>query len=222
MWTKRVLAPVVISLLAAVLAGCGGGDSDQALAERTVLGKEDLPSAGEGLSWYSDGPDEEALVNRCANFDLPGLNVTARASGDSFLASQVGGVTSLSAVYENSAHQALPKLADQTTRCIREERAKGSTWFPGPKSVRVREISLPKVGASSRANEIEYALTGSEDEPPNYDEVVLIQKGRSVVLLWLDPEVGCAGQLCGATPKQKAAFVQRILVELARPLAARM
>ena len=34
---QRALAPVVISLLAAVLAGCGGGDSDQALAERTVL-----------------------------------------------------------------------------------------------------------------------------------------------------------------------------------------
>jgi hypothetical protein len=51
---------------------------------------------------------------------------------------------------------------------------------------------------------MEYALTGSEDEPPHYDEVVLIQKGRSVVLLYLDPEVGCGGQLCGATPTDRS------------------
>lgn len=214
--------PVVISLLAGVLAGCGGGDTDQALAERTVLRKDDLPSAGEGLGWYSDAPDKEALVNRCANFDLAGLNVKARAAGDSFAASQVGDVTSLSAVYDDSAQQALPRLADKITRCMREERAEGSTWFPGKKRVKVREVSLPKLGESSRANEIEYAITGSDGEPTNYDEVVLIQKGRSVVLLHLDPEVGCGGQLCGATPEQKAAFVRRILVELARPLAARM
>ena len=96
----------------------------------------------------------------------------------------------------------------------------GLNLVPGLKRVRY-EVSLPKVGASSRANEIEYALTGSEDEPPNYDEVVLIQKGRSVVLFWLDPAVGCGGQLCGATPKQRPRS-SSVLVELARPLAARM
>ena len=142
MWTKSALAPVSVALLlAAVLAGCGGANGDQALAEQAVLGKDDLPSAGEGLSWYVDPPDEEALINRCADFDLPGLNVKAQASGDSFLASQVGAVTSLSAVYEDSAHQALRRLADHTRRCIRADRDPANWTGPlRPENVKVQDL----------------------------------------------------------------------------------
>ena len=220
MWTKSALAPVSVALLlAAVLAGCGGANGDQALAEQAVLGKDDLPSAGEGLSWYVDPPDEEALINRCADFDLPGLNVKAQASGDSFLASQVGAVTSLSAVYEDSAHQALRRLADHTRRCIRADRDPANWTGPlRPENVKVREISLPKMGGSSRAYQIEYEL----GDLPNWNDVVLIQKGRSVALLYFEPNLGCGGPLCGATPKQEAAFFHAILVELARAIAARM
>ena len=215
------LAPVSVALLllAAVLAGCGGANGDQALAEQAVLREDDLPSAGEGLSWYVDPPDEEALLNRCADFDLPGLSVKARASGDFFLASQVGAVTSLSAIYEDSAHQALRRLADHTRECIQAERDPAN-WSGSlrPENVKVREISLPKLGGSSRAYQIEYEL----GDLPNWDEVVLLQKGRSVALLYFEPNLSCGGPLCGTTPKQEAAFVHGTLVELARAIAARM
>ena len=158
-----------------------------------MLRKDDLPSAGEGLSWYSDGPDEEALVNRCATLRPPGPQ--RQGPGFRRLLPRIPG---------RRRHVALGRLRGLSAPSSSEARrpndavhargaCQGLNLVPRAEESEVREISLPKVGASSRANEIEYALTGSEDEPPNYDEVVLIQKGRSVVLFWLDPESAAAG-----------------------------
>jgi hypothetical protein len=215
---QQVIAAVVVLLISVLGSGCGGQDGDQALAEKAVLRSSDLPSAGEGLSWYADAPDEETVVNRCATFDVPGLVVTALAHSDWYASSRLGEVTSLAGVYRDSANQALEKVADQVTTCMREERASGTGIFGASVGeVNVQEISFPGVGTSSRA----YEITSGFGPLTVYEDVVLIRKDRSLALLYFSPEFGCSGRFCGRT-KRAVASSRRLLAEMAKRIASRM
>jgi hypothetical protein len=190
--------------MAGLVAACGGSSGDQALADKAVLRSGDLPSAGEGLSWYADPPDETALINSCVDVDLPGHVVRATAASDYFMSSQIGDVTSFAAVYEGPAASALGPMAERVTTCIRHARTAG----------KVRRLSFPGLGAAARALEVESDL--------GREEVALIAKARSLAVVWYLPELSCGGRLCGATREQVSAFVHDVLVGMARHLAARM
>lgn len=197
--------------MAGLVTACGGssGDQalasgDQALADKAVLRADDLPSAGEGLSWYADVWPGDEKAPACLDFDLPGHVVTASAASDDFSSSEIGDVTSFAAVYEGPAASALGPVAKRLTSCMRH--AGGVR--------KVHQLSFPRLGAAARALEVKIWLGPYE--------FVLMAKGRSLAVIEYDPALDCTGRLCGATRGQEAAFVHNVLVRMARPLAARM
>jgi hypothetical protein len=173
-----------MSLVGALLVvlsctGCGGKSADQVLAERAVLKLSDLPSG-----WSAPTDLGDTVIDRCVDFDVSGLVVTGRADAAWFQPpswDDNADVWSSSGVYEDSAGEALAQLADQTTKCLREERASGTgmTGLPSGK-VKVREISLPRMGECSRAYEIKYRIGPFVE----YDDILLIHSGRSLALLY--------------------------------------
>jgi hypothetical protein len=206
----RARLSLLAALLVAVLAPGCGASGDQARAEKAVLRPSDLPggTGGGGLGWYADEPDDESVAGRCALFEIPGLHVTGNARSDWYYSpaswNRDWQVTSYSAVYKRSAHNALERVARETTQCIRAER--GSGYGIGGLSVggaKARVLSFPRVGARSRMYEIRSGI-GPLDV---YDYVVVIQQGRTISLLYL---------VSGSNGSN-----DRLIVDLAEAIASR-
>jgi len=199
-----------MSLVGALLVtlsctGCGGKSADQVSAERAVLKLSDLPS-----DWSAPTDLGETVIDRCVDFDVSGLVVTGRADAAWFQPpsrDDNADVWSSAGVYEDSADQALEQLADQATKCMREERASGTgvAGLPTGK-VEVREVSLPRRGESSRAYEIKYRIGPLAE----YDDIVLIHSGRSLALLYF------------SFNESASDAADRLMVELSEAVASRM